>query len=86
MTTGTSSFLAELARGREVICMGMRVDDVMDPHAVAHRRDLIAVDLVNLGIDQRRGTSFLAADQIGLAAAGRDLLEDHACPRFGGRS
>ena len=61
--------------------MRMRVDDVMNPQAVAHRRDLIAIDLVDLGIDQRRGTSFLAADQIGLAAAGRDLLEDHACPR-----
>ena len=67
----------ELARAREVIGVGVRVDQVADPQALARRERDVAVDLAQLGIDDRRGAGVGVADEVGLATAGCDLLEDH---------
>ena len=43
----------------------------------ARRQREVAVDLAQLRIDQRRRAGLVAADEVGLAPAGGDLLEDH---------
>ena len=60
-----------------MIGVGVGVDDEADAQAVARRQAEVAVDLARLGIDQRAGAGVGAADQVRLAAAGGDLLEDH---------
>jgi hypothetical protein len=70
----------ELVRGGEVIRVRMRVDDVAKPQAATRQRALITVDLPDLRIDQRRDARVRTTDEIRLAAAGGDLLEDHETP------
>ncbi len=67
----------ELPRPGEVVGMRVRVDQVPDPQAVPRRERDVAVDLAQLRIDQRARAGVGAADEVGLAAAGGDLLEDH---------
>jgi len=67
----------QLARGREMIGVGVRVDDEAHAQTLARGEGQVAIDLADLGIDQRGGAGVAAAHQVGLAAAGRDLLEDH---------
>src|SRR3569623_1625144 len=69
--------LGELARRGEVVGMGLGVDHVADVQPVARGQRAVAVDLADLGIDQRRAQRVGATDQIGLAPAGGYLLEDH---------
>ena len=70
------------ARRREVIGVGVGVDDEADAQAVARRQAEVAVDLARFGIDQRAGTGVGAADEVRLASAGGDLLEDHGAIPF----
>jgi hypothetical protein len=72
----------DLLGGGEMIRVRMRIDDVVKPQPVAGRERLIAIDLADLGIDERRRAAVRATDEIGLAAAGRDLFEQHGNPRI----
>jgi hypothetical protein len=76
--------LAQLLRGRKMIGMGMGIDDVMDAHARLGGQREIMVDLTDFGIDQRGNARIRAADEIGLASARGDLLENHG-PLLGSR-
>ena len=70
----------EPARRREVIGVGVGVDDEADAQAIARGQAKVAIDLAHLGVDQRAGAGVGAADQVRLAASGGDLLEDHSRP------
>ena len=72
--------LGEATRRREVIGVGVGVDDEADAQAVARRQAEVAIDLAHLGIDQRAGAGVGAADQVRLASSRGDLLEDHSRP------
>ena len=69
--------LLDLARGREMVGMGVGVDDVAQPQPFAREQPDIAVELAQRRVDQHGGAFAGTAEQIGLAAAGGDLVEDH---------
>ena len=60
--------------------MGVRVDDEADAQAITRRQSQVAIDLARFGVDERAGAGVGAADQVRLAPAGGDLLEDHVRP------
>src|SRR2546426_7581537 len=63
-----------------MVGMRVRVDDEVDAQPVARGLRQVAVDLARLGVDQRGGAALAAADEVGLAASGGNLLEDHGGP------
>ena len=67
----------QLPPGREMIGMSVGVDDVADMHPMPVGEPDIMIDLAQLRIDEHGGMCALAAHKIGLAPAGRDLLENH---------
>ena len=67
----------EFLRRREVIRVRVRIDQEADPHPVLVSEREIAVDLRDLGIDQRGGAGRVAPDEVRLASTGGNLLEDH---------
>ena len=67
---GDAEALLDLARGREMIGVGVGVDDVAQPQALARQQPDIAVDLAQRRVDQHGGAFAGTAEQIGLAAAG----------------
>ena len=71
----------ELGVRREVVGVRVRVDEIMDAQPVAGRAREVTVDLPQLGIDQHCRAGVGAADEIRLAPARGDLLEDHRLPR-----
>ena len=72
-----AKLLRELSAGRKMVGMGVGVDDVAQTQGVTGGQSKIAVDLTHLGIDHRGGAGVGATDQVGLAAAGCDLLKNH---------
>jgi hypothetical protein len=58
----------------------MGVYHEFNPQPVARGQRLVTVYLPDFGIDQRRHASVGTANQIGLAAARRDLFENHGTP------
>src|SRR6266403_4566185 len=70
----------KLLSGREMIRVGMRVDEVMDAQAVARSHRGITIDETDFRIDEDGRTAVAAADQIGLATASAEPLEDHSRP------
>jgi len=78
----------ELARGGEVIGVGVGLDDVVDADALLGGKREIAIDLIQRRIDEQAGARLLAADQIRQAAAGAHLFEEHGacCARSSVRS
>jgi glycine/D-amino acid oxidase-like deaminating enzyme len=70
----------KLLRGGEVVRVGVRIDEVVDSQAVARGEGQVAIDLAQFRVDQRRSAGVLAADQVGLAAAGRHSLQNHCYP------
>jgi hypothetical protein len=72
-----SQLLAQLARGREVIGVGVRVEEVAHAESLLRRQRHIAVGRVQLGIDDDRTARLLAANQIRKAAPPPHLFEDH---------
>src|SRR5215831_5366793 len=70
----------ELIRGREMIRMCVRVDDVVHAHALTRGNAEIAVDLADFGIDDRGRAGLAAGDEVRLASACRDLFEYHTTP------
>jgi len=71
---------AELLRRGEMVGMGVGVDDIADAQSVLQRERAIPVDLADLRVDERARERLRTAQQIGLASACGDLLEDHRCP------
>ena len=69
----------ELLGGREMIRVRMGVDEIVDAQTILGGERHVAVDLAEFRVDQRRGASVLAADQVGAAAAGGDSFEYHGC-------
>ncbi len=64
----------QLLRAREMIRMGVGIDQVFDPQPIAGCQREITIDLTQLGIDQRRGAGFFATDA--------DRSDSHRTPRF----
>jgi hypothetical protein len=71
---------AQLVRRREMVGVGMSVDDVSQSESVASDPAPVPVDQSYLRIDEDGGAGFLAADEIGLAPTLRELLENHRAP------
>src|SRR5207247_6059237 len=73
----------EVAVARDVVGVGVRLDDVRDLQALAPRQSQIFVDAVAARIDDDGLAGLAAADQVreapGLLV--QDLLEDHPGPR-----
>jgi hypothetical protein len=67
----------QLAAGREVVGVGVRIEDVAHLHAVLAGAGQISVDEVDFRIDQQRHGALLAAHQIGQAATIVELFENH---------
>jgi hypothetical protein len=72
--------LGDAGRGREMIGVGVRVDDEADAQPFARCQAEVAVDLADFGIDEGAGARVGTADEVRLAASGGDLLEDHSRP------
>jgi len=83
MTMRRPELAGEVASGGEVIGVGVAVDHVADAEPLLHGEGDVAVDQVERGIDDHSGARLLAADDVGQAAAGPELLEEHG--RDGGR-
>src|SRR5262249_12667372 len=66
----------------EVVGMRVRIDEVTDPHAFASGMGDVTVELADLRIDQRSRAGAGATDEVGLATARVDLLENHGAPRW----
>jgi hypothetical protein len=62
---------------REMVGVGVGVDQVTDAQAITRGERKVVVDLADFRIDQRCRAGVLAADKIGLAAASGDLFENH---------
>ena len=71
--------VCQLASGREVIGVRVRVDDEANAQRVARRQRQVAVDLTDLGIDHRPGARVGTAQQVRLATTGGNPFEDHDC-------
>ena len=67
----------EVARGREMVGVGVRVDDVMEAQPRPGGEREVAIDLAQLRVDEHRTARLGAAHEIGEAAARAHLLEDH---------
>ena len=67
----------ELAGGGEVVGMGMAVDHVADAEPLLHGERDVAVDQIERRIDDHPGARLLAAGDVGEAAPGTKLLEEH---------
>jgi hypothetical protein len=61
---GQAELAGERARGREVIGVGVRVDDIPEAKPLLGGQRQVAIDLVELGIHHQRGARLLAADYI----------------------
>jgi hypothetical protein len=72
-----ASLPRELPGRREMVGVGVGVDQVADAQAVTGGERNIVVDLADFRIDQRRtaATGLAAADQVRLAAASGDLFD-----------
>src|SRR5690349_6738437 len=57
--------------------MGVRVDDVAQAKAVLRGERDIAIELVEVRIDDHAGATFVIADQVRQATAASDLFEEH---------
>jgi hypothetical protein len=69
---------ANLLRGREMIRVGVGIDDVMYAQSMSGSERKVTVDLADLGVDQGPDASVGAPDQIRLTASRCDLLKKHA--------
>src|ERR1700734_546636 len=69
--------IRELPRRGEMISMRMRVDEITKAQTMTRRQCDVAVDLAELGINQRCGAGFLAADQVGAATPAGNGLKYH---------
>jgi hypothetical protein len=67
----------ELARSREVIGVGVGLGDVVDSHPTLGRERDVAIELVEVRVDDHAGARDVVADQIRQTSAGTDLLEQH---------
>ena len=67
----------EFLRRREMVRMGVRVDQEMNPQPVPRREREVAIDLRDLRVDQRARAAGIAPDEVRLASTGGNLLEDH---------
>ena len=74
---GHAELPGDLVRRREMIGVRVRVDHVAKRQAAAREAAVVVIDLADLGIDQRGDARIGTADEIRLAAARCDLLEDH---------
>ena len=74
---GHAEALRQLARGGEVVGVGVRVDQVVEAEPGPGRERQVAVDLAQLGVDEHGAARLGAPDQVRHAAAGADLLEEH---------
>jgi len=72
-----TQLLRELLRSREVIRVGMGIDEVPDAQSVLGCQRDIALDLAEFGIDHRRGAGFFASDQIRPAPSRSHCFKDH---------
>src|ERR1700735_4314720 len=72
--------MRELPRRGKMIGMCMRVDEITEAQAMAGCQRVVAVNLAELRIDQRRRAGFLAAYQVGAASPAGNRLENHALP------
>lgn len=66
---------------REMIGMGVGVDEMADAQAVTGGQGEIAVDLAECRVDPGRGAGLLAADQAGTAPAGCHGFRNHRASR-----
>jgi hypothetical protein len=72
---GHGELSRELAGRRKMVGVRVRIDQVADTQAVARGERYVVIDLADFRIDQRGRAGVGAADEVGLTAAGRDLLE-----------
>ncbi len=70
--------LAHFPAGRKVVGVGVGIDEVAYAQAIARRHAQIVIDLRQGGIDHHGRVALAAAQDVGLAAAGGYLLENHA--------
>src|SRR5690606_32431617 len=68
---------AELAGSGEVIRVRVRLDDVVDAHAALGGERDVAIELLEVRIDEHRRARDVATDQVRQATAVTDLLEEH---------
>src|SRR6185312_8460359 len=67
----------EFGGGREVIRVRVGIEQVAHVQAIVRGETEVAVQLSDLRIDEHRGAGLLAPHQVRLAAAGRNVFEDH---------
>src|SRR5436305_8708437 len=61
-----------------MIRVGVRLDDVVDAHAALGGERHVAIELLEVRIDEHRRAGLVARDQVRQASATADLLEQHA--------
>src|ERR1700692_1295501 len=64
----------------EMIRVGVRVDQVADMQTIARSQPEVAIQLADFGVDEHCRARVRTSHQIRLAAACRDVLEDHVSP------
>jgi hypothetical protein len=64
-------------RGREMVCVSVRVNEIPDAQPILGSKRKVAIHLTEFGIYQRRRAGLLAADHVGPAASHRHCFEYH---------
>src|SRR5439155_3947048 len=80
---GHAEALRQLARGGEVVGVGMRVDQVVEAEPGPGRERQVAVDLAQFGVDEHGAARLGTHDELRHAAAGAELLEEHGAGSSG---